>query len=69
MSSKDGGSIILTAGQAQVQIRGKTGDIKFSKNIIQELVKFEVEQDAIKPLMTQLAELSKASLYVEVTTA
>jgi hypothetical protein len=69
LSSKDGGSIILTAGAAQVQVRGKTGDVKFNKNIIQELVKFEVETDTIKPLMTQLAELSKTSLYVEVTTA
>jgi hypothetical protein len=69
MSSKDGGSIILTAGAAQVQVRGKTGDVKFNKNIIQELVKFEVETDTIKPLMTQLAEISKTMLYNEVTTA
>jgi len=69
MSSKDGGSIILTAGAAQVQVRGKTGDVKMNKDIIQELVRFPVETDVVKPLMTQLAELSKTSLYTEVTTA
>ena len=63
MSSKDGGSIILTAGAAQIQIRGKTGDVKFNKNIIQELIKYEVEIESVRPQMDTLSEVSKNALY------
>jgi hypothetical protein len=68
MTSKDGGSITMTAGNAQIQIRGKTGDIKLGPHIVQELVKFEVEKEVAK-LMTQLTSLSKTMQYSEVTTA
>ena len=65
MSSKDGGSIILTAGNAQIQIRGKTGDIKFGPHIIQELVKDEVEK-RMKEYQRSLEETSKNSYYKDV---
>ena len=63
MSSLDGGSIILTAGKAQIQIRGKTGDVKFNKNIIQELIKYKVEIESVRPQMDTLSEVSKNALY------
>jgi hypothetical protein len=67
MSSLDGGSIILTAGQAQIQIRGKTGDVKFNKNIIEELIKFEVEK-AIKELMNKTKEDSRKAFWIPMGT-
>ena len=43
MSTEEGGLILLTAAGAQLQIRGAKGDIKVTKQVIQEAVKEDVE--------------------------
>jgi hypothetical protein len=73
MSSKDGGSIIFSVGSGankfQLKLRGKTGDMKSTKTIIQEDLYFPVEESMIKPVTDLLVKASKESLFSEVSTA
>ncbi len=43
MSTQDGGVMLLTVGGVQLQIRGAKGDIKVTKQVIQEAIKEDIE--------------------------
>lgn len=48
MTSEGGGLILLTAGNVQLQMRGALGDIKVTKQVIQEAIREDVETKVIK---------------------
>lgn len=65
MSTEDGGLILLTAGSAQLQVRGPTGDIKVTKQPIQELAsKEQVEIKFTKRLKAHLKSFWKRAFNV-----
>jgi len=65
MSTKEGGLIILTAGGAQLQVRGAKGDIKVSKMPVQELVREDVENKFTRKMLSYIKGfMRKATYYV-----
>jgi len=63
MSTKEGGLILLTVGNVQLQIRGAKGDIKVTKQVIQEAVKEEVEEKFTKKLKNYIKEFMRKATY------
>jgi len=63
MSTKEGGVILLTAGSAQLQVRGNKGDVKVTKQIVQEAIKEEVETKYTQRLKDYVKNFMKAATY------
>jgi hypothetical protein len=60
MSGKDGGSIVITAGEAQAVFNGKDGSLQVTKQLIDQAVKVEVEKqvEEIKKSFRESIQLS-----------
>ncbi len=60
MSGKDGGSITITAGEAQAVFNGKDGSLQVTKQLIDQAVKIEVEKqiEEIKKTFKESIQLS-----------
>jgi hypothetical protein len=66
MSTEDGGLILLTAGSAQLQVRGTKGDIKVTKQPVQELPsKEQIEVKYTKRLKAHIKDFWKRAFNIE----
>lgn len=64
MTSEGGGLILLTAGNVQLQMRGALGDIKVTKQVIQEAIREDVETKVIKVFKNYLKSFWKRAFNI-----
>lgn len=65
MSTEDGGLILLTAGAAQLQVRGPKGDIKVTAQPVAEAVRENIEAKYTKRLKTYMKTFWKRAFNIQ----
>jgi len=68
MSTKEGGLILFTVGDTQLQIRGNKGDIKVTKLPVQECSKEKIEEKFTKKLKNYIKEFMRKATYFKGST-